>query len=341
VEFLAMRAVPGVEEVADGVYRRSLRLAHGAGVVALRPGAGMVAVGPGAGMVAVGPGAGMVALRPGAGMVAVAPGAGEVALRPGRGARGGQGRGMVDGEVWLADPRDLAAAEAACRRLLDLDTDPAPIREALSGDELIGPLVRAAPGRRVPGHVDSNELAIRAVLGQQVSLAGAATLAARLVRAYGEPLPQAVGSVTHLFPTVTALAGADDEALAMPAARRRAVLGLAAALAGGEIVLDHGLADGEAERRLLALPGIGPWTTAYIAMRALGDPDAFMPTDLGVRHALELLGCDGRPPSATRIAERWRPYRAYGMQHLWAHLAAQHAPGRSHVARASSVRRES
>ena len=169
---------------------------------------------------------------------------------------------------------------------------------------------------------DPDELAIRAVLGQQVSLAGAATLAARLVSAYGEPLEHPVGSVTHLFPSAAALARADPEQLAMPWSRRRALIGLATALAGGDVVLDTGvMAQDEIERRLLALPGIGPWTVAYIAMRALRDPDAFMPTDLGVRHGLERLGRDGRPPSAERIAERWRPYRAYATQHLWAQLA--------------------
>jgi AraC family transcriptional regulator of adaptative response / DNA-3-methyladenine glycosylase II len=108
----------------------------------------------------------------------------------------------------------------------------------------------------------------------------------------------------------------------MPGARRRALLGLAAALAEGEPTLDVGADREEARRRLLALPGIGPWTADYIAMRALRDPDAFLPSDLGVRHALEQLGQDSRPTAAERLAERWRPYRAYAVQHLWAQLAA-------------------
>ena len=229
----------------------------------------------------------------------------------------------VEAKLWMRDRGDLAAAAAASRRLLDLDTEPKPIVDALGGDELIGKIVRAAPGRRVPGVVDPDELAIRAVLGQQVSLAGAATLAGRLVSAYGEPLEQRVGSVTHLFPSAAALAHADPDRLAMPWPRRRALIGLATALAAGEIILDTGvMAPDEIERRLLALPGIGPWTVAYISMRALRDPDAFMPTDLGVRHGLERLGRDGRPPSAARLAERWRPYRAYATQHLWAQLAS-------------------
>lgn len=242
--------------------------------------------------------------------------------------------GEVEATLWLDCAGDVEAAAAACRRLLDLDTDPAPIVEALAPDKLLGPLVQRAPGRRVPGYVDPNEIAFRAVLGQQVSLAGAATLAGRLVAAYGEPLARPIESVTHLFPSAAALAHADPEQLAMPWSRRRALTGLATALAEGEVVLDTAVsAQDEIERRLFALPGIGPWTVAYIAMRALRDPDAFMPTDLGVRHGLEALGCDGGPSSAVAIAERWRPYRAYATQHLWARLA----PPRPHAVTAPAV----
>ncbi|MGH2886925.1 MAG: DNA-3-methyladenine glycosylase family protein, partial [Solirubrobacteraceae bacterium] len=244
-------------------------------------------------------------------------------LKNGSGVVGLRARGEdVETKLWLDDAGDLDEAVAACRRLLDLDTDPQPIVDALVNDELIGPVVRAAPGRRVPGVVEPNELAIRAVLGQQVSLAGAATLAGRLVVAYGEPLEHPVGSVTHLFPSAAALAGADPEQLAMPWSRRRALIGLADALSGGDLPLDADRLDAaEIERRLLALPGIGPWTVAYIAMRALRDADAFMPTDLGVRHGLERLGRDGSPAAASALAEGWRPYRAYATQHLWAQLA--------------------
>jgi AraC family transcriptional regulator of adaptative response / DNA-3-methyladenine glycosylase II len=188
------------------------------------------------------------------------------------------------------------------------------------------PLVDAAPGRRLPGAADAEEIAIRAVLGQQVSLAGAATLAGRLVAAYGEPLANPVGGVTHAWPAAEALvAGADASApgaaaspWAMPASRIRAIRGLAAALASGELAL-HPDADRRAtEDRLLALPGIGPWTAGYIAMRALHDIDAFLPSDLGVRHALDRLGLDSRPAAAELISLAWRPYRAYALQHLWA-----------------------
>jgi AraC family transcriptional regulator of adaptative response / DNA-3-methyladenine glycosylase II len=115
----------------------------------------------------------------------------------------------------------------------------------------------------------------------------------------------------------------------MPAARRRALSGLVTALARGEIVLDAGSEREEARRRLLALPGIGPWTSEYIAMRALRDPDAFLPSDLGVRHALEQLGHDGRPAAARSVSQRWRPYRAYAVQYLWASLHAPEAATRA------------
>ena len=273
IAFLGLRVVPGVEEVIDGAYRRSLRLPHGTGTVELRP-----------------------------------------------------ADGYVHARYWLDDLRDLGAAVQRSRTLLDLDSDPLGVVEALGDDPLLGPLVRLAPGRRVAGHVDPHELAVRAVLGQQVSLRGASTLAGRLVASYGERLERPLGAVTHAFPSVEALAEADPGRLAMPRARRRGLLTLARALARDELVLDGGADREDARRRLLALPGIGPWTTEYIAMRALRDPDAFLPSDLGVRHALEQLGHDGQPAATERLAERWRPYRAYAVQHLWASL---HPSGRA------------
>jgi AraC family transcriptional regulator of adaptative response / DNA-3-methyladenine glycosylase II len=126
--------------------------------------------------------------------------------------------------------------------------------------------------------------------------------------------------VTHLFPTAAQIAALAPERLPMPAARRRAVLGLAAALASGEVLLDPRGDHAAIRSALLALPGIGPWTVEYVAMRALRDPDAFMPTDLGVRHALKRLGVDDNPRAVTALAERWRPFRAYAMQYLWATL---------------------
>jgi AraC family transcriptional regulator, regulatory protein of adaptative response / DNA-3-methyladenine glycosylase II len=200
--------------------------------------------------------------------------------------------------------RGPGEAVERCRFLLDLDADPVAIDAALAEDPLLAPLVAAAPGRRVPRTVDPHEMALRAVLGQQVSTAAAATHAARLVRDAGEPIEDPEGGLTHLFPSAAAVAAVDPESLALPRARRATLLGLARALAGG---LD--LADREA---LLALPGIGPWTAETIGMRALGDGDAFVATDLGVVAALRGLG------TGAKRAELWRPYRAYAVQHLWA-----------------------
>ncbi|TAL21093.1 MAG: DNA-3-methyladenine glycosylase 2 family protein [Frankiales bacterium] len=217
----------------------------------------------------------------------------------------------------LADLRDLAPAVARCRRLLDLDADPVAIDERLSTDPLLAPRVLAAPGRRVPRTVDEHELAVRAVLGQQVSTAAARTHAARLVRTIGDEIVDTAGGLTHLFPAADAIGTVDPEVLAMPGTRRATVLRLARALADGEVDLDPGADRGRARAQLAALPGIGPWTVETIAMRALGDPDAFLPTDLGVRLAARVLGLgDGTALQAR--AEAWAPYRAYAVQHLWA-----------------------
>ena len=191
--------------------------------------------------------------------------------------------------------------------------------DAFAGDPLIGPLVRRTPGLRVPGHVDGNEVAVRAVLGQQVSVAGARTVAARLTRAHGRPLAQPAGELTHLFPDAATIAALDPEELPMPRSRGRALVTLCAALADGTIALDRGADRDDVRRALLALPGIGPWTADYIALRALGHPDVFLPTDIGIRDALTGLGED--PARAADLAERWRPWRSYAQLHLWQTLA--------------------
>jgi AraC family transcriptional regulator of adaptative response / DNA-3-methyladenine glycosylase II len=221
----------------------------------------------------------------------------------------------------LEHPADLETAVQRSRVLFDLDADPDAVLDTLSPDPLIGPFVQAVPGRRVPGHVDAQEIAFRAVLGQQVSLAGAATLAGRLVADYGERLAHPVGAVTHLFPSALALAAADPERLAMPGSRRRALLELARALAGSRVVLDPAGDRAQTREQLLELPGIGPWTADYVALRALRDPDAFLASDLGVRRALDRLGHEGSPGNAAKLAEGWRPYRAYALMHLWSSLS--------------------
>jgi AraC family transcriptional regulator of adaptative response / DNA-3-methyladenine glycosylase II len=246
-EFLAARAVPGVEYASSGGFRRTVRLTHGPAVV-----------------------------------------------EPG---------GVIE-----ADPRDRAGAERAARRLAG--PDPAAADAHLAGDPLLGPLVASRPGLRMPGTVDGGELAVRAVLGQQVSLAAARTLAGRLVAAAGERLAEPRGALTHLWPEPEAIAEAAPR-MPMPRSRRRTLAALALALAGG-LRLDLESDRAAAREALLELPGIGPWTAEYVAMRALGDPDAWLPTDLGVRRGLARLG------ASPEAAEAWRPHRTHAVRHLWA-----------------------
>ena len=300
--FLAARAIPGVEEVRDGRYRRTIQLPNGTGILSLGP---------------------------------------LVPSPVGRHSGSGHpGPGYIDCELQLEDLRDLNAAVQRCRRLLDLDADPEAVTGYLSADRVLGPLVLANPGRRSPGHVDGSELALRAVLGQQISVAAARRLGARLVAAYGKPLSRPDGPLTHCFPAAETLAGADPATLPMPRGRAMALTGLAAALASGELSLDPGAERDRAEAVLLALPGIGPWTASYIRMRALSDPDAFLPADVGVLQALSRLGALSRPAgpiemgppagpgpararkakAAAALAESWHPWRSYAVHHLWACL---------------------
>ncbi|GIG63916.1 DNA-3-methyladenine glycosylase [Phytomonospora endophytica] len=262
---LAATGVPGVEEWRDGAYRRTLRLPHGHGIVALKPMPDHIAC-----------------------------------------------------QLSLADLRDLSIAISRCRWMLDLDADPVAVDDLLSGDPALAPLVAKAPGRRVPRTVDPAEFAVRAVLGQQVSTAAARTHAARLVTAHGEPVDDPWGGLTHLFPSVEALSTLDPEALAMPRTRRNTLTGLIAALADGTVDLGFGADWSEARTRLLALPGFGPWTVESIAMRSLGDPDAFIPGDLGIKLAAEALGLPSTPGALTAHSAAWRPWRAYAVQYLWA-----------------------
>jgi AraC family transcriptional regulator of adaptative response / DNA-3-methyladenine glycosylase II len=214
----------------------------------------------------------------------------------------------------LTDLRDTGAAHERTRRLLDADCDPVAVGQQLGTDPVLGRLVRRTPGLRVAGHVDGDELAIRTVVGQQVSVAGACTVLGRLVATHGKPADTGVTGLTHLFPRAETLAEVDPGTLPMPRSRGRAIAGLATALADGDIALDRGADRADVRARLLALPGIGPWTADYIALRALGDPDVFLPRDIGVRRALAALR-----PSAPGVpdAEAWRPWRSYALMHLW------------------------
>ncbi len=230
------------------------------------------------------------------------------------------GPAYVEATLNLSDLRDLTTAVARCRQLLDLDADPVAVDRALAGDPLLSPLIEQYPGRRVPGAVDGFEVAVRAIIGQQVSVVGARTIAGRLVRDAGDALAESDGAITHLFPTPGALvelARTNPDVFSMPHARRRAIVALASALDSGEIAIDAGSDPLEVRRRLVDIAGVGPWTAEYVAMRALHDPDAFMATDLGVRRAGESLGLSD-PASLARAASAWRPWRSYAMVHLWA-----------------------
>ena len=262
---LAATAVPGVEEWRDGAYRRTLRLPHGPGIVALRPGPEFIGC-----------------------------------------------------RLALADLRDLATAISRCRRLLDLDADPVAVGDLLGADPALAPLVAKAPGRRVPRTVDAAEFAVRAVLGQQVSTAAARTHAGRLAAAHGAPAADPAGGLTRLFPSMQALAAADPATLALPAARRATFAALATALATGSVDLGAGSDWEQARAGLAALPGIGAWTVETIAMRGLGDPDALVSHDLGVRAAARSLGLPATPAALQRRAAAWRPWRSYAVQYLWA-----------------------
>ncbi|MET0604442.1 MAG: AlkA N-terminal domain-containing protein [Baekduia sp.] len=253
LDFLAARAITGVEEVRDGTYRRTLAMPHGAATLALIP---------------------------------VADG--------------------VTAEFALDDERDEAEAVRRARALFGLDADPRAVAAHFDADPHLGPLIRARPGLRVPGVVDGWEIAARAVLGQQITVAAARTLASRITAAVATPFSDADGALTHLFPTPAQVGAAPDELFAMPRSRIRTLRGLAAA--------DPPLVVSQDAAALQQLWGIGPWTAGYVAMR-LGDPDVFLDGDVAVQRAMRELGADpDAPPS-------WSPWRSYAVLHLWASLA--------------------
>lgn len=223
----------------------------------------------------------------------------------------------VEATVRLSSWADLATAVQRLRRLLDLDADPTSIEGSLGEEPKLGELVARTPGRRASASVDPVQTALRAVIGQQVSLAGARTVTGRLVAALGEPIDPTLAdgtTLTHAFPSVERLADAPDELFAMPTTRRGTVRRLAAAVRDGSVVLDVGVDFARARASLLALKGIGRWTADYVSMRGLGHPDVFLGTDLVAINALKALGL------APEDAERWAPWRSYALHHLWASL---------------------
>ncbi len=286
-------------------------------------------------------------------------------VEPGRYARTiaiGEDQGIITVEraapgrlaVGIRFPRleALASIIARVRRVFDLAADPQVIGAQLSQDALLAPLVAARPGLRVPGGFDGFELAVRAILGQQITVAAASGLAGKLVRAFGTPLPEDLAStvegLTHVFPSPQRLIGADMAALGMPRSRALALSSMAEAVAADPAIFGPARGLEEAIAKLRSLSGIGEWTAQYIAMRELREPDAFPAADIGLMRAL--TGPDGHRPTPGELlarAESWRPWRAYAALHLWAqdsHVAAEaktsdgeHIGGKSHATRNSKT----
>jgi AraC family transcriptional regulator of adaptative response / DNA-3-methyladenine glycosylase II len=219
----------------------------------------------------------------------------------------------VSATLRLADVRDLAPAVARCRRLFDLDADPDAVDATLGADVALGDPVRKDPGVRVPRSVDGFEMAVRAIVGQQVSVAGARTTLTRMIRAAGG----FHGAGLTGFPAAAVVADLPDEAFGMPAARRQTIRALAAAVAAGKLDLEPGADREESMARLRELPGVGEWTAGYVAMRAIGDPDVFLPADLAVRRGAAALGLPHTAKALQAHAERWRPWRSYAVIRLW------------------------
>jgi AraC family transcriptional regulator of adaptative response / DNA-3-methyladenine glycosylase II len=314
IEFLRHRAIWGVEEVTADEYRRALSLPHGTGTVALTPKPEYVAA-----------------------------------------------------RLRLSDVRDLAPAVARCRRLLDLDADPVAIDATLTEDPALAAAVAKEPGVRAPRAVDGFEIAVRAIVGQQISVAGARRVLAKLVAAAApqpgpppasppmlampptppiSPIMRSIadhgevvveersnhdnksmidgmlgggGGGLVAFPSAERVLDLPDDAFAMPAARRGTIRVLAEAIASGELALDPGADRAEAEQRLTSLPGVGAWTAGYVALRALGDPDIFLATDVGVRRGAAALGLPHDARTLGYHSERWRPWRSYALIRLWRH----------------------
>jgi AraC family transcriptional regulator of adaptative response / DNA-3-methyladenine glycosylase II len=309
MRFFAARAVAGVETLGDDGYVRTLRLPHGGAMVALRLPDGARRAGTAAEPAVAEGGRGAAKEANAAG--------GRSAAKEANTAGGTAAH--VTATLRLADPRDLGPAVARVRRLLDLDADPVAVDELLGADPGLAKAVEEVPGIRLPGSVDGAETAIRTLLGQQVSVAAARTAAARLAEALGERLPPALASpgAELLFPTPAAIAEHGAEVLTGPARRIASVRTVAAALADGTLALDPGRDPADLRADLVALPGVGPWTAGYLAMRVLGDPDELLAEDLGVRRGAAALDLPSDIPGLTARAAAWRPWRSYAATHLW------------------------
>jgi len=273
-DFLAMRALPGVERVDARGYARTVALGTGYASVCVRP---------------------------------------------------LESEDALELRVRGAPPASLFQLSSAARRTFDLAADPAAIALAFKSDPLLSPLVNNRPGLRIPGAWDPFECAVRAVLGQQVSVAAGRTLAARLVARAGQEIATGTEGLTHLFPSPGALEAANLDGLGITGARIRALKEMARAVRDGR--LDFTLPATEVAAALALLPGFGDWTAQYVSLRALGEPDAFLSGDLVLRR---VAGVDGLPLTARLLearAEAWRPWRGYAVLHLW-HLAAQAAAQR-------------
>ncbi|HEY0182539.1 MAG TPA: AlkA N-terminal domain-containing protein [Rhodopila sp.] len=276
--FLRKRAIPGVESVEGDVYRRTIGLDGQQGTVTVRPAAGSARAQ----------------------------------------ADGGSGLHALSATVRFPHLAALPRIIARLRRVFDLAADPDAIALQLVKDPALAPLVAARPGLRVPGAWDGFELAVRAVLGQQITVPGAIRLAGALVARFGAALREPDGALTHVFPDPAALAGADPASLGMPRSRGAALLAVAAAVVADPHIFSAGRSLEEAVAQLRALPGIGEWTAQYIAMRQLREPDAFPAADIGLMRAM--ANAEGVRPTANALlarAETWRPWRAYAAQHLW------------------------
>jgi len=225
----------------------------------------------------------------------------------------------------LASLADLPALSSRVRRLFDLDADSMAIDEALASDPVLAPLVAAVPGIRIPGSADGAETLFRTLIGQQISVAAARTVIGRLVADLGEPVPgsfddrtgSAAEPVSRMFPTAEAIAERGAAVLRGPANRVATIIRVADAVASGRLRLGLETPAAELREQLLALPGVGPWTADYLALRALGNPDSFLETDLVIRQSAEALGLPGAPRALAARAEAWAPWRSYASLHLW------------------------